>query len=1266
MLYHNTSQPVGTSNRIDLANVTNYSFSGLDPSKTYYYSVVGYNKTGPSSMSAAAGATPIPKAPASITATLGAGSNTITWPSTNGATGGYTLYYSTSTPVTTSDNAFAVSGTSYTHTGLAGGTPIYYAVSAYNAGGHSPLSSETSSLPNPATPTGIAAVAGTEENVISWNSVAGATGYTLHYSESTPVTTGDPFFTVSGNNYTHTSLDAAKTYYYAVIANGSTGSSPLSGEASAQPIPAVPTMTVGTSTDSSVTVTWNTVSGASYKIYSSTTSPVSTSDNQTITTGNSHTVSGLTTGDTLYFAMISENSIGQSSGVLSNEVSAMAVPLAPRTLVATPDPDGKKINLSWGTTPGANGYKVYLKTGTHSAVSTSDSLVKDTTSTIATITALNIGEKGTFGVLAYNAGGNSGWSNIEVVQPLPRQPTISTPIDVSQPGKATFTWNNNNGVDTFNIYRVLSSTSPNPEIDGALIATVSGSVTTYTDSGFPNYNVAYTYAVIGNNASGSSKVSNKPTAIPVDPAWQTVTMEGLMSYEPQVAGTADGSAFVLSKIEGSDATMPLADTGKHKRMRLTKYNAVAEVVYDMPITTGTAWDIVPIDIQITPDDNLTVMWLTNNVDQADIATSSSTQYGMVVAKIDADDGSFIWRKWYDPYNSTFPGQSEIGEMALNSNGDVYLTYADSDGANVTKLSGTDGSLVTSFGTGGSYDRQSDTSWMRTGTSATYGYGNKFGSEIVVLPDDSVFMLHPTDEGVYGTKWDSSDNIIFANRYLDIDRTSSNPWSYRASNSLVADKVGNIFYAQRYNSSTQHIHKFNADGTWIKSVKSPYLGSLYLDKIATNGEDIILVPRSEQFVNELDNELVFKQRYVVFSNRPMIEMDFYVAKDSCFRFGAHAKHSAGSIYHQLGTPWGGSNSEKIGNTSSTAPNNVFIWRTDDNNVLNATSSTCPSSTGLMSATTPVSITGNGSELGYYVYSGMNGEGDWRMKYSSSSTPVQHSVPGVGPMDYGTSHECRIVGTDVQCKGSNGYGQLGNGTTTSSTSAFVTVDNTDLSSAKDVSVGSDFTCALDGTGSPWCWGRGKKGRLGNGIGSNPDKATPYAVSTTTVFISIESGKAHTCALTSTGAIECWGDNTLGQMAEDPSTQLSRKSPKIPGDITDEFAGIVFSKVSIGAESDFTAALLDNGSIAAWGTYNGVQYNDHFVVNSGLATDVAAGKDHICYLEGGVVTCVGNNSAGQTTVPTLTNPTSVHAGADWSCAVMADTTYTCWGSKNGWEGY
>ncbi len=62
----------------------------------------------------------------------------------------------------------------------------------------------------------------------------------------------------------------------------------------------------------------------------------------------------------------------------------------------------------------------------------------------------------------------------------------------------------------------------------------------------------------------------------------------------------------------------------------------------------------------------------------------------------------------------------------------------------------------------------------------------------------------------------------------------------------------------------------------------------------------------------------------------------------------------------------------------------------------------------------------------------------------------------------------------------------------------------------------------------------------------------------------------------------------------------------------------------------------------------------INSGVATDVAAGTDHICYIESGTVTCVGNNSAGQTTVPSLTSPQSVYAGADWSCAGFADGTY------------
>jgi len=330
-------------------------------------------------------------------------------------------------------------------------------------------------------------------------------------------------------------------------------------------------------------------------------------------------------------------------------------------------------------------------------------------------------------------------------------------------------------------------------------------------------------------------------------------------------------------------------------------------------------------------------------------------------------------------------------------------------------------------------------------------------------------------------------------------------------------------------------------------------------------------------------------------------------------------------------------------------------------LNNATSSCPTPGSLPSATTPVSIAGNGSELGYYVHSGVSGWGEWRMKYSSASTPVEHTVAGVIDMSYGADSQCVATATGVQCKGYQGGG-LGDAANTTNTTSYVTVDT--LTEALDVSVGSDFVCALNGSGNPYCWGSGEKGRIGDG--NTNDYTTPVASNTTTTFVSIESGASHSCALTSAGALECWGDNSDAQMAEDlwnSTAKTGTKSNQSPQAIA-EMGGFTISKVSIGPESDFTAALIDNGSIAVWGTYQSNVYTDHFVLNSGVATDVAAGTDHVCYIESGAVTCTGDNSAGQTTVPTLSKtPASVYAGADWSCAGFEDGTYTCWGSKAGW---
>jgi len=84
---------------------------------------------------------------------------------------------------------------------------------------------------------------------------------------------------------------------------------------------------------------------------------------------------------------------------------------------------------------------------------------------------------------------------------------------------------------------------------------------------------------------------------------------------------------------------------------------------------------------------------------------------------------------------------------------------------------------------------------------------------------------------------------------------------------------------------------------------------------------------------------------------------------------------------------------------------------------------------------------------------------------------------------------------------------------------------------ISAGGEHTCALTSASAMECWGQNVYGQVGDGTsGFATEKSTPTGVSGLTGGVTaISAGYLHTCALTSAGAVKCWGENFFGQVGD-----------------------------------------------------------------------------------------------------------------------------------------
>jgi alpha-tubulin suppressor-like RCC1 family protein len=305
-----------------------------------------------------------------------------------------------------------------------------------------------------------------------------------------------------------------------------------------------------------------------------------------------------------------------------------------------------------------------------------------------------------------------------------------------------------------------------------------------------------------------------------------------------------------------------------------------------------------------------------------------------------------------------------------------------------------------------------------------------------------------------------------------------------------------------------------------------------------------------------------------------------------------------------------------------------------------------------------------------------------------------VSGIAILAAGNKHTCVLRQSraahegDVICSGSNTVGQLGTELVEQDRlSPVQTVRGQVLTGAAKIAAGQNTTCIVHKSGAVYCWGDPEEAIVSSRYGTKSAQEIPGISNARAIAV----GGRHACAIAGEEVL-CWGDKSCGQLGDGYSSLEACNSNTTHAVGPNPVAGLPAKPTGLALGTAHSCVLTETGAVYCFGDNRHKQLG---LPNGGFIQDtpteavvfpgdpaikqIAAGSHHTCGLtrRAGLVLCWGAGNHQQIggaavdraepapidtndlTASALTKVVSLSLHEDTSCARQASGSTYCWGT-------